>query len=880
MNYPMWELQNIGGGTLIAIIAIIHTFVAHFAVGGGLFLVLTEMKALRSNNTAMLNFVKKHTKFFLLLTMVFGGITGVGIWFIIALVNPAGTSVLIHHFVFGWATEWVFFIAEIAALLIYHYRFGKMNNRHHLTIGWLYFIFAWLSLFIINGILTFMLTPGQWLATQSFWHGFFNPGMWPALIYRSGIAFLIAGIFGLITAIQSDDSLKQSLFRYCLKWIYLPAFLIITGGLWYYKMTPQTSLENIFHFNTEAIHFVNSVIYGSIGTFVLALVFLIKLPNIFQKLAVSLLIIVGFIWFGGFEYLREIARKPFVVNQYMYSNSLLKNDIETYNQKGFLAHAKWSPIKEITDSNFIDAGEQLFKLECHACHTLNGYNALIPKTTKLTERGLVAQLEGQGKFNNYMPPFAGTQKEKEALAAYIFRKLQGNEKASEAIVSKKDLPIKPSPFDASKSKYVLLAWNDLGMHCISDNDKYFTFLPPANALWSQLIKRGSKPEIITQNIKVEFEVEEGFRHPEKHVPFWDYAKTIFGADLEAGIGLSGFGIQGTMHANTQKKAFIADFIPVTPYNDNGQYNPYPMFTLKAFDEKTNELLAETQVVAPTSTEMGCRNCHQGGWRWNNVSGVSDLTAENILAVHDRYNNTTLLEDAKNGKPKLCQSCHADPAVGASGQPGIPNFSTSMHGFHANYLANSDHTTCAMCHPAKENGNTNCNRGRHGQMGITCIDCHGVLEDHAMSLLKHEKERGIIGADRMMAGLKTKQVPSEQNVNPRMPWLNEPSCLACHTNFDISTNNGEITAYNQWYDGFNSLYRNTADCRGVMCSACHGSTHAVYMTDNIYGENRDNLQSLQYQNTVGTIGTENNCAVCHSKKMNTNGHHHNMFKTNN
>ena len=38
MNYPIWELPTIGGGSLIAIIAILHVFIAHLAVGGGLFL--------------------------------------------------------------------------------------------------------------------------------------------------------------------------------------------------------------------------------------------------------------------------------------------------------------------------------------------------------------------------------------------------------------------------------------------------------------------------------------------------------------------------------------------------------------------------------------------------------------------------------------------------------------------------------------------------------------------------------------------------------------------------------------------------------------------------------------------------------------------------
>jgi len=72
MNYPVWELATFGGGVLVAVIATLHVFVAHFAVGGGLFLVLTEMKAYREKDRRILDYVHRHTKFFLLITMVFG----------------------------------------------------------------------------------------------------------------------------------------------------------------------------------------------------------------------------------------------------------------------------------------------------------------------------------------------------------------------------------------------------------------------------------------------------------------------------------------------------------------------------------------------------------------------------------------------------------------------------------------------------------------------------------------------------------------------------------------------------------------------------------------------------------------------------------------
>ena len=130
MNYPVWQLASTGGGLWIILIAVFHVYISHFAVGGGLFLVFAERKAAREKSQAMLDYVRGHAKFFLLLTMVAGSITGVGIWFIIALLNPAATSILIHTFVFAWAMEWVFFLLGDSlplSLCLYLWSYGGVE---------------------------------------------------------------------------------------------------------------------------------------------------------------------------------------------------------------------------------------------------------------------------------------------------------------------------------------------------------------------------------------------------------------------------------------------------------------------------------------------------------------------------------------------------------------------------------------------------------------------------------------------------------------------------------------------------------------------------------------------------------------------------------
>ena len=873
MNYPAWYIPNLGGGLLIAIIAVLHVVIAHLAVGGGLFLVLTERKAVRTKNSALLEYVRKHTWFFLLLTMVFGGISGVGIWFIISLVNPAATSSLIHTFVFGWAIEWVFFIGEIVALLIYHYRFGKMDHKPHMVLGWLYFIFAWLSLFVINGILGFMLTPGDWMETGSFWDGFFNPSFLPSVIFRTCIALIFAGVFGLVTGSWLKDAdTRRLVFRLCARWMYFPLLVLVLTGIYYTRVISADSFENLFHFNRESSPFITLLIISSVILFGAGLFTLLRSAQVLQKLGALVLVLICFGWMAGFEYLREIARKPYVLYGHMYSTGIAPADMEAVNSEGFLATARWSKIKELTGDNQLEAGAEIFRLQCLSCHTLDGYNGIKNKSDKLTERGLEALLTGMGKVNSYMPPFAGTEEEKKAVAAWIYYEIQGKMTIASGPYPADEFPLDIPSFHPDTNEYVLLAWNDLGMHSITDNEKYFSFQPPGNTLNAQLFKRGPLPRLISSGVIMEYSVEEGFKNPSSHSMFWKYDSLIFGVNLPEGQGLLAKGVEGSMEA--EGGIFAAHMIPVMPYMDDNTFNPYPIFTITARDESSGEVLAVTKAVAPTSTALGCRNCHEGEWAWNNVSGMADRTAINILLAHDRMNGTTLLEEARNGHPRLCQSCHADPAVMAPGKPGVLNLSAAIHGFHANYLSGLDQDACILCHPGSAEGNTSFFRGRHSEIGLGCTECHGTLEDHALSLLAGQA--GMDAAQRLSRGLEPVHVSSKEEIKARMPWVMEPDCRSCHTNYSIFEDGFSGTAFNLWAAGKEALYRNRTDMHGVMCSACHGSTHAVYGAINKFGLHRDNQQPLQYQGIAGTIGTHEQCAVCHTIEMTTNGHHRNMI----
>lgn len=422
MNYPVWEPAYIGGGLVIGIIAILHVFVSHFAVGGGLFLPLTERKAYRENNPALLEYVKSHSKFFVLVTLVFGAVSGVGIWWAIGLVNPEATATLIHIFVWGWAIEWVFFIVEIAAAFIYYYGWDRMPPKTHLTVGWIYAVSAWMSLFVINGILTFMLTPGQWLESPSFWTAFLNPGMLPSCLVRTAVAVALAGVYGLATAATlSDIALRVDAVRYAAKWVLGGTLVIPLGGVWYITTLPPLARE-ISMGAAPAV-----TIFAGLSIFFSALVVLFTFfgpyqhPRYFNLTFAFVIAVMALSTTAVTEWVREAVRKPYIIYDYMYANTLRLNEVEEIRRQGILASARFVRHHAVDPQAPAASGEDVFRVQCASCHTVDGYNS-IRFAVKGWRRGMIEyQLRHLNELKGFMPPFVGTEAELQALADWLLQ---------------------------------------------------------------------------------------------------------------------------------------------------------------------------------------------------------------------------------------------------------------------------------------------------------------------------------------------------------------------------------------------------------------------------------------------------------------------------
>ena len=415
MNYPVWQL-GFPGGLLIAAVAVLHVFISHFAVGGGAYLVLTERRAYARNDSELLAYVRHHSKFFVLLTVVLGAVTGVGIWFTIGLVSPEATSSLIHTFVWGWAIEWVLFFVEIAAALIYVYHWDTLDRQTHLIVGWIYFVAAWASLVVINGIITYMLTPGRWLETGNFWDGFFNPTYWPSLWLRTAMAVGLAGIFGLVTAMWERSPLRERVVRWAGWWLVLGIASLLPLSRWYFHDLPFYSRAYFGGAYIAVRHSLRGAAVCAIVALLLTLVFALLRPKMMNAVVVAALLVAGFGVMGSGEYLREFSRYPYVINSYIYAN-----DVRVGQMEGIVANGvgKTSPWVEASADNPQAYGRQLFVIECGSCHSVSGYRAMRRFTRGWDARFGSEILLHLPVVRETMPPFAGDEHDRAALGSYL-----------------------------------------------------------------------------------------------------------------------------------------------------------------------------------------------------------------------------------------------------------------------------------------------------------------------------------------------------------------------------------------------------------------------------------------------------------------------------
>ncbi len=448
----------------------------------------------------------------------------------------------------------------------------------------------------------------------------------------------------------------------------------------------------------------------------------------------------------------------------------------------------------------------------------------------------------------------------------------------------------------------VVGWNNLGMHCMDDDFSVFATLPPFNTIQAQVIVNG---QLVT-NASGYTVTYEAVADPTGSINktaagktnFWAHVNELFGASVPVDQGLTGHAMPGAsntpqlMGFDAATNSWMADGIPITPYDDAMAKNTYPLMKIVVRDAG-NQPIANTNIVLPVSDELTCVKCHASnsvdaakpaaGWV-NDADPKRDYRL-NILRLHDErnaadplyapalatagYNASGLYANVTvDGHAVLCAKCHGSNALGTS-NPNLKTLTEAIHGRHAS-VVNPDNgmtldqvanrAACYLCHPGSK---TRCLRGAmgasvasDGTMAMQCQSCHGNM--------------------------------SKVGAATREGWLDEPSCQQCHSG--TATNNSGKIRYTSAFDAQGnprvpadltfatdsntplpgkSLYRFSDGHGGLQCSACHGSTHAEFPSSHA----NDNLQSIALQGHDGMLVE---CSTCHGTSPNTvNGGPHGM-----
>ena len=448
--------------------------------------------------------------------------------------------------------------------------------------------------------------------------------------------------------------------------------------------------------------------------------------------------------------------------------------------------------------------------------------------------------------------------------------------------------------ETTGTDYALIAWNDLGMHCVCPNPELMLLLPPWNTLRAQVIDKTSGSPVVTNDdsrLQIEYEVRENayggggvgdLATDSQYLAWLDSAEAHFpgsGISRANPVGLAGNALAGTFSPRDMvgqhdvAHYWVAEGIPAFPprvdsdpdfvdsYGDGRR--AYLHADLKLRDQATGDILATTTTTIPVANGRCCQ-CHQevardGGYV---KSGAADPDVydrfQSMMDAHVQDTGVDPLNDIAGptydaqghliatAVPVRCSKCHVDPALGgdaaldpawvaygkaAGSVTEISTLSKALHGFHG---------TDARVEARDPSIDTNCYQCHPGGNGK--VDCFRGLH-HTASFDCADCHGNL---DQRLA---------EGQLDNPWHYSTLPQCGDCHTSRYAGGGTPDIFGTYLGSQGHKK--------EQLLCSTCHGQPHALNPSEHP----TDNEQTLALQGDPRAIGK---CDVCHVSKSSTWG----------
>lgn len=420
--YPINEFGPLMHGMIIGGLGIFHVFLAQFAIGGGMLLCYFEWLAQTGRNSHARHFLDGYFKVLVLVSFVAGALTGVGMWFTTIQVSARTIGLMVDQFHWLWAIEWTFFCVEIAAGYTF-YRFGnRLSGQARMRLLITYSLAAWASLFWINGILSWQLTPGAWLSSGNVWAGFFNPSFWPSLLFRTIVAMTIAALVAcvVVNAMSDLDRAERAGLIHRAAHFLAPMLLMPVLGAWFVWVIPADSRSWILGGSMTMTMFLGMAAGASALIAGYAILGLLRQKLYINGATATVLVVLAFAATAAGEFVREGARKPYTVRQILYSNAIEPGEIGALRAAGSVTADPY-PLRDAAryPGKQLRLGAKVYRFQCSVCHTMSGTNGLTHLSGSWSPDQLRMNIAKLQHTRAFMPPFAGNAEELEALVQLI-----------------------------------------------------------------------------------------------------------------------------------------------------------------------------------------------------------------------------------------------------------------------------------------------------------------------------------------------------------------------------------------------------------------------------------------------------------------------------
>jgi mono/diheme cytochrome c family protein len=190
-------------------------------------------------------------------------------------------------------------------------------------------------------------------------------------------------------------------------------------GLWFLAVIPDDSRGWLLGGSVAMTMFL-AIAVGASTLLGLYAVLGILLGRLWiQRATTALLLALAFAATAAGEFVREGVRKPFTIRNVLYSNAVRPDEVAARRAQGTVGADPYPLRGPLPPTAQLVTGAKVFRMQCAVCHTTAGANGVLHLTATWTDEQLRLNLAQLQRTKAFMPPFAGSPAELEALVQWL-----------------------------------------------------------------------------------------------------------------------------------------------------------------------------------------------------------------------------------------------------------------------------------------------------------------------------------------------------------------------------------------------------------------------------------------------------------------------------